>query len=188
MNTLYEAVMILGRAVNMIDQDRWTRGSIGTTDNRMCAAGLITYGAGQHPSYITAATRRCAIPEVGQAMHLASDALRRAATPEQVEAAINDALENRQIAVDYGEKPGELLVHDQYIASLRRARDGSDNLRDIEKLIVHVNDRGIPDETNGGRMVARQWFSDAIDLLAEQLPTPASPVVPEATGAPLVTV
>ena len=79
-------------------------------------------------------------------------------------------------------------AEDSELKPARPARDGSDNLRDIEKLIVHVNDRGIPDETNGGRMVARQWFSDAIDLLAEQLPVPTGPVVPEATGAPLVTV
>ena len=185
MNTLYEAVMILGRAVNMIDQGKWRRGSIGNPRDGMCAAGLITHGAGQHPSYIVA-RYACVTYETAEAMYRAADALRRAVTPEQAEAAINDALKAKQDDVARGEST--LRLHDLYIDMLRRARDGSHNLEDIEKLIVHVNDRVIPDETNGGRMVARQWFSDAIDLLAEQLPVPTGPVVPEATGAPLVTV
>jgi len=176
-NPLYEAAMILGRAITMIDQGKWTQGTVwNLSDHKMCAVGLITAGGGHSANYVSRMQKyACVSKEQVEAMYLASDALRHACAGPLTDAVIEDAEEDRHKAIFRRETPSILVMHDKYIAQLEAARDGSDNLDAVEKLIVHVNDVMID-----GEMEARQWFSDALDLIAEQLPTPGRPVVPEA--------
>lgn len=159
MNDLYKAIIALGRSLDEIDKGRWVRGTVASVTGGRCAVGLISYQLVGRQMYLSNMLRGCwrDIP----AARIAADALRRCVPRESYERAIGQTS----------------LISDEGIQRMESAyARGSDDLSHIETLITCINDTSSEEEV-------RQWFSDALDLLAEDLLTP---LVPEAADNTLV--
>ena len=67
-------------------------------------------------------------------------------------------------------------------SSVRCALDGTGDLADYQTAVIFVNDKIL----NGDPALVKEWFSDALDRLAEDLPVRGAPVVPTASESALV--
>jgi hypothetical protein len=153
MNDLYKAIIALGRSLDEIDKGRWIQGAVAGITGGRCAVGLISYQLVGQPIYLShigARERRWRdIP----AAQIAADALRRCVPRESYERTICQT----SLISDAGMKRMESAY-----------KRGSDDLSHLETLITCINDTSSEEEV-------RQWFSDALDLLAEDLLTPLAP-------------
>lgn len=164
MNPLYEAVIALGRSITSIDRGEWTKGTIGGFGTPSCGVGLITKHTIGRPLFLTMGGDL--YPRAFTVVELASDALRRSVSAEAYERAVVDTQGMTA--------QGQLGTHVPDM--MRRAYEGGGDIADTQCLIVRVND-------SSNAQQVREWFSDALDLLAEDLPVPATPVVPAAADA-----
>lgn len=156
MNHLYEAIVSLGRSITEIEKGKWARGELGFFGAPRCANGLLTQNLSRQDSSVAYISyTKLFTPNETQALKLAARALIDAAPDEVWE---------RTIAWHAKEAPHSLPL-------LVEARSGSDALGRLEAGIVAINDRGGLDPIS-----ARTWFSDALEILAKELPVPEQPV------------
>jgi hypothetical protein len=160
---LHDAIMAFGRSITAIDNGLWTRRTIGSRSHRMCAVGHVTHQVVGNACYLDMSPER-----FRPTVTLMADALRRTLTREKYEEVLS-ALAQRELCVPH-------ITQQAYAEARRLLTNGYENetpsLRELQTLITHVNDWTMTREE------VRQWFSDALDLLAEQLPMPLEPVVP----------
>lgn len=148
MNVLYEAIMLLGRAITELDRCGWGKGELGHQHGPKCATGLVTFPIGGFTFYGEhAADNGLTYSEVDH-LRLAESALVKAVPDTKYTQAYSNSGSVQSILMD-------------------KARHGSTLFEDMEMLIVRVNDSGDMSHDE-----IRQWFSDAMDVLAEDLPTP----------------
>lgn len=150
--------MTLGRSLDDVRENGFERGSLGGISTPKCASGLITchltdrYIDGlyveHYPEYLTVGWTADDL----RVLSIAAQALVVAAPKSAVKRVLdrNDDLVN---------------------SFVQNALAGSEDTDDLDVFVVRVNDAGIADVAE-----MRQWFSDALDHLAEQLPIPAGPL------------
>jgi hypothetical protein len=167
MKGLYGAIIALGRSISEIDLHGWTLGTFGNEHHKKCAVGLLSYSFVQTPDHLSL----CGLTDdETEAAILAAYALYDVLSPEQVER-LEAAL--RRLDEDNNDSH-----FDRVYASFRDRNNAS--LTEIEDITIITNDQVMTEQAE-----ARRWFSDALDLLAEQLPIPAEAVVPEHEGRPV---
>lgn len=167
MNTLYEAVMALGRSIDDLKKYGWIQDDLGDVYSSKCATGVVSCSVLGYASYPAAILKDKGSSDQLDVIGVMFKALCDVLPPEKKQGVYHKALE----------------VDPAAAREVRSVLDGPVTLGATETMVVLTNDKLIANAEE-----AIQWFSDALDLLAEQLPVPARPVVPEATRAPLVTV
>lgn len=168
MNDLYAGIILLGRVSDELRRYGWKRGAWGCSFHPKCAIGAfgaVVYGR---------VDSLCSIAnDHVEGLRLALEVMLKVLSPAQQTALLAKCVELDKDADRDGE--WRTYMQDAYAESMA----GRGRLQDLEDVIICANDRVIKTEAE-----LFQWFSDAIDLLAEQLPVPASPVIPESEGAP----
>ena len=171
MNHLYEAIVGLGRSWDSIRRGEWKTAGLGRTGTGepKCAIGHLSYTIFGSPTYLTVwadpdRSDAARLADRNKVMWLMADALRKCVTPEMYEHAV------ARTHIDFG-SPGSFGVCSKantILQSMAAAMNGSVELREVQLLIVRVND-SFHDNAQAAR-----WFSDAIDLLVDEL-LPAMP-------------
>lgn len=164
MNLRYEAIISLGRSITSIDKGDWATGTIGGFGKPKCAVGLVTRHVLGRPLFLSMCETFS--PRRFPTIELAVDALRQSVSQE----AYDRALTRTHRFVAEGRLGTNVLAH------MEAAYHGLGGIEDTQTLLVCVNDASSAQQV-------REWFSDAIDVLAEELPVPASPVISEAVYA-----
>lgn len=167
MNHLYEAIVGLGRSWDAIRRGEWRTAGLGdrSVGASKCAIGHISYAIIGSPLYLTACCCRRdvapppLVPDLPTIMWLMADAVRKCVTQEMYDHAYARTIE------DSGFETGDTR---HVLQRMEAAMRGSDVLDEVQVLIVRVND-SLDDKEQAAR-----WFSDAIDLLVDQL-LPAMP-------------
>lgn len=171
MNLTYEAIILLGRSIEEFEENGWKQGSYGYAANPKCAIGALTFVA-----YGTPDTLVDFDDIEAPGISVAANTLFKVLTVAQVEKLRAHCVEmDADSGTDRHGNPVTILQD-----SLRAVEAGTQTAVHIENVVIVTNDRVIYDQAE-----ARQWFSDAIDLLAQELPEPL-PVEPPLTVAEIL--
>lgn len=161
---LYDAIMSLGRAITEIDVTGWCKGEPGHADTEKCAVGHVTYALASDPCMMDEFRSHYSLvfPTAVKVLW----ALARAFPVERHEELLKVA-----DYCDMQANGGRPICTNRIKAVINGTAHPAGRDLEVETFVVLVNDRLMLTHYE-----VKQWFSDAIDVLAKELPIPAPPI------------
>jgi hypothetical protein len=163
MNKVYEAIIALDRSMRDFLALGWMQGDFGTPNEPKCAIGGLSHSLIGETCDVSEMWFSLVYPMETMVSRVGLMALWEALTDEQ-----RDALETH--CVHLADNPHSRAVH-----SFKVASGGNASTQDYATMVFIANDNVMQSDEEVIR-----WFSDAIDVLARDLPVPPGPLFPAA--------